>query len=49
MVKIKVFWAWFDFWVGAYYDQKKSILYVCPFPTVVVAFSFKDVEIPSPS
>ena len=46
-MKFKLFWAWFDFWVGFYYDRKKSILYVCPLPTVVLAFSLKDVKIPT--
>ena len=37
-MKVRVFWAWFDFWVGFYYDRKKRILYFCPLPTVVFAF-----------
>ena len=46
-MKTKVFLAWFDFWVGFYYDRKKSILYVCPLPTVVLAFSLKGHDIPT--
>ena len=46
-MKFKLFWAWFDFWIGLYYDRKKSILYFCPLPTVVLAFSLKDAEIPT--
>jgi len=46
-MKFKIFWAWFDFWVGFYYDRRKDILYVCPIPTIVLAFSLKGVEIPT--
>jgi len=46
-MKVKWFWAWFDFWVGFYYDRRKSILYVCPVPTIVLAFSLKGADIPT--
>ena len=46
-MKFKLFWAWFDFWVGFYYDRHKDILYFCPLPTVVFAFSFRDIPIPT--
>ena len=38
--RVRFFFAWFDFWVGWYYDRKKRILYVCPLPMVVLAFDF---------
>ena len=28
--------AWYDLWVGAYWDRKKTILYVCPLPMLLV-------------
>lgn len=37
-MKIKFFFAWFDFWVGLYYDQKGRALYVCPLPCCVFKF-----------
>lgn len=40
-MQINVFFAWYDFWIGAFYDQKKHVLYVCPLPCVVLKFSGK--------
>lgn len=34
-MKISFFLAWYDLWVGAFYDQNKCILYVCPLPCCV--------------
>lgn len=38
-VKIKVFWAWYDLWIGAFWDRKAKTPYICPVPTVVIALS----------
>ncbi len=35
---MKIYFAWFDMWVGAYYDYEKGILYVCPLPMLVFEF-----------
>lgn len=37
-MKIKIFFAWYDFWVGFYYDRKNRVLYFCPFPMTVIQF-----------
>lgn len=34
-LKVSFFFAWYDAWVGAFYDQKKRVLYVCPLPFCV--------------
>lgn len=39
-MKFSVFWAWFDFWVGAYYDVGHRTLYICPLPMCVLRFEF---------
>ena len=36
MLRIRVFFAWYDMWVGAYWDRKKRILYVCPIPCLCI-------------
>jgi hypothetical protein len=33
---MRVFFAWYDCWVGWYWDRRRRVLYVCPLPMVVV-------------
>lgn len=33
---MRVFFAWYDLWVGAYWDRKNRVLYVCPLPCIVI-------------
>lgn len=40
---IRIFFAWYDFWVGAYFDRAKRTLYICPVPTFVIA-----IQLPLP-
>lgn len=35
IMRISFFFALYDFWIGAFYDQKKHILYICPLPCCV--------------
>lgn len=31
-MRVRFYFAWYDFWVGLYFDAPKGILYFCPFP-----------------
>ncbi len=35
--EVKVFFAWYDMWIGAYWDRDTRTLYICPFPMIVIA------------
>lgn len=34
-VKISFFFAWYDLWIGFYFDNKSKALYICPIPCCV--------------
>ena len=34
------FFRWYDLWIGAYWDRKSRVLYVCPVPMFGVAVNF---------
>ena len=35
-LKIQIFFAWYDFWIGWYFDKKHGILYICLLPMIVI-------------
>jgi hypothetical protein len=35
-IKISLFFAWYDFWIGFYYDRKDKILYISLLPCLVI-------------
>jgi hypothetical protein len=37
---IKPLFAWYDLWVGAYWDRKGRRLYILPIPMVGVVIQF---------
>lgn len=39
-VKIKLIFAWYDLWIGAFWDQKKRCLYIFPIPMFGVILKF---------
>jgi hypothetical protein len=40
-MKVSLFFAWYDLWIGAYYDRKNRTLYVCPLPMIVIKIERK--------
>jgi len=38
-VKVHVFFAWYDFWIGWYYDRAGT-LYICPLPMICLMISW---------
>lgn len=38
--RITVTLAWYDMWIGAYWDSKKRILYICPLPMILIEVKF---------
>jgi hypothetical protein len=39
-MKIKLMFAWYDFWIGFYFDKKEKSLYFFPIPMFGVKISF---------
>ena len=31
-MRIEPFFAWYDAWIGAYWDRRKRVLYILPVP-----------------
>ena len=42
VMDVRLFFAWYDAWVGLYFDRKARALYVCPLPFVVLRFAPSD-------
>jgi len=40
-MKIKLIFAWYDLWVGFFWDSKKKWLYVFPIPMFGIILKFK--------
>ena len=43
---MRVKFAWYDIWIGAFWDRKKRALYVCPLPTLLIEIPFGQVKAP---
>lgn len=41
-VSIKPIFAWYDFWIGLFWDKRRRILYVFPIPMCGFKIEFKE-------
>jgi hypothetical protein len=41
-MKVKVFFAWYDIWVGVFIDREKKCIYICLLPMIVIKISKKE-------
>jgi len=39
-MKINLYFKWFDFWIGWFYDTKKKILYIQLLPMIGIKILF---------
>lgn len=37
----RVAFAWYDLWIGFYWERKRRRLYFCPLPCIVLCFDFE--------
>ena len=40
MPRVRPMFAWYDLWVGAFWDRRKRVLYLFPLPTIGVRIEF---------
>lgn len=43
-MSIRVFFAWYDCWVGVYVDRKSKVTYICLLPMICIAIQRKHVQ-----
>ena len=41
---MKIKFAWYDIWIGAFWDRKQRVLYICPLPMVLIVIPFGTVQ-----
>lgn len=46
MMKVRPVFAWYDFWIGAYYNRAKRRIYVLPLPCIGFYMEFPDLTEP---
>lgn len=40
-MKIKPIFAWYDFWIGVFYDTSKRRIYILPLPMIGIVIHLK--------
>lgn len=44
LIQISFIFAWYDIWIGAYWDKSKRWLYILPLPTIGIVFRFPKLQ-----
>ena len=44
-IKIKFIFAWYDLWVGLFWDRNNKYLYIFILPTIGIVLKFEQTEI----
>lgn len=39
-MNVRLRFAWYDLWVGAYIDRARRTLYLCPFPMLLLVVRY---------
>ena len=47
-MKIKLFFRWYDLWIGGFIDSAKKAVYIVPFPMFGVKISWQKNEVSKP-
>lgn len=38
--RVRLFFKWYDIWVGVFIDTKNRFIYICPLPMLVIRISY---------
>ena len=41
---VRLIFAWYDFWVGAFWDRRRRRLYILPLPCVGIVIQFTEAK-----
>jgi hypothetical protein len=44
MPKLTISFAWYDFWIGAYYDRRTHRLFICPLPMLLISIDLDAIS-----
>ena len=45
-MRVRLIFAWYDFWIGLFWDQQKRRLYIFPVPMCGVLLDFGPRSVP---
>ncbi len=38
--KFRLSFAWYDLWIGFFFDTKKKKIYICPMPMILITIKY---------